>query len=135
MRRVGMAVAVTAALAGVTMAQGGFRFSEDLVIRRADVAHEWPFAVDEGELNCIALDKQRFVFFAEILTPEQQGGFGNMTLPRRVVVSANPMALLASIEDKALYAPFDGLETLIKRLAPFERMGWELCDKAEGKGN
>jgi hypothetical protein len=135
MLRGGMVAVAMLAAAAPAGAQGGFRFSEDLVIRKGETAHEWPFAVDEGELTCVAMDGQRFVFFAEILTPEQQGGFGNMVLPRRVVVSANPMALLASLEDKALYAPFDGLETLIQRLAPFERMGWELCDKAEGKGN
>jgi hypothetical protein len=134
MRRPAFAVAAMIAAAGPAMAEGGFRFSEDLVIRRHETAHEWPFSVDEGELNCIAVDGQKFVFFAEMLAPEKQGGFGSMVLPRRVVVSANPVALLASLEDRALYAPYEGLETLIKRLAPFERMGRALCDKAEGKG-
>ena len=53
-----------------------------------------------------------------------------MTLPRMVVVSANPLALLASFEDRALYLPFDTLETLVGRLAPFEEMGLALCDEA-----
>lgn len=133
MRPAAFFLAALVALAAPALAQA-IRFSEDVVIRKGEAAHEWPFSVDEGELNCIAMDGQRFVFFAEILTPEQMGTFGNMRLPRRVVVSANPLALLVSLEDKALYAPFDGLETLIRRLAPFERMGWALCDTAEGKG-
>lgn len=98
------------------------------VIRRADSQFEWPFSVDQGELTCVAYGGQKHVFFAEILTDEQMGEFGNMTLPRMVVVSANPLAYLASIEDRELYAPFDSIETLIVRLAPFEKMGWALCD-------
>ena len=102
----------------------------EIVIRKGETADEWPFAIDEGELGCVQIGEQRGVFFSEILTPEQMGTFGNMKLPRMVVVTANPMAFLATVDNKELYAPFDSLETLIKRLAPFERMGWELCDKA-----
>jgi len=102
-----------------------------MVIRQADAEHEWPFSIDAGELTCVQLGRPRYVFFAEILTEEEQGTIGNMTLPRRVVVSTNPLAFLATIEDRELYAPFDSLEVLIRRLAPYERMGLELCDKAK----
>lgn len=103
----------------------------EVVIRKGETEHEWPFAVDAGELGCVQLGEQRSVFFSEILTPEEQGTFGNMKLPRMVVVTANPMAFLVTVEDRELYAPFDSLETLIKRLAPFETMGLALCDKAK----
>ncbi len=100
------------------------------VIAKGDSPHEWPFSIDEGRLSCVSFDKQRHVFFSEILTDEQMGEFGNMTQPRMVVVTANPMAFLATVEHRELYAPWDSLETLIKRLAPYERIGWELCDGA-----
>jgi len=103
----------------------------EIVIRKAGSQHEWPFSIEEGELTCVRVGAQRAVFFSEILTPEEMGGFGNMTLPRMVVVTANPLAYMVSFEDRELYAPYDTLETLITRLAPFERMGWALCDAAE----
>lgn len=99
-------------------------------ISRATSAHEWPFSVDAGTLTCIALAGRETVFFAEPWREDVPQEFGNMTLPRMVVVSANPLALLASFEDRALYLPFDTLETLVGRLAPFEEMGLALCDEA-----
>jgi len=102
----------------------------EIVIRKGETEHEWPFSIGEGHLTCIEMQGQRYVFFAEILTAEEMGTFGNMRLPRSVVVTANPMAYFATIEDSELYASWDSLETLIKRLAPYERMGWELCEKA-----
>ena len=105
------------------------------VIAKGDSPHEWPFSIDEGRLSCIPFETQRHVFFSEILTDEEMGEFGNMTLPRMVVVTANPMAFLATVDDRELYAPWDTLETLIKRLAPYERMGWELCDGAAAPRN
>ena len=56
-----------------------------------------------------------------------------MVLPRSVVVSTNPIALFASYEDRALYAPYATLEELLRRLAPFEAMGQKLCLDAEDK--
>jgi len=100
----------------------------EIVIRKADTQHEWAFSIDEGTLTCVPLGADRFVFFGEILTPEEMGEIGNMKLPRSVAVTTNPIALLATIEDKELYAPWDSLETLVKRLAPFEAMGAKLCD-------
>lgn len=105
----------------------------EIVIRRAEIEHEWAFSIDEGTLTCVQMGADRFVFFGEILTDEEMGEIGNMTLPRSVVVTTNPMALLASIEDKALYAPWDSLETLLRRLQPFESMGRKLCDQPPQK--
>ena len=101
----------------------------EIVIRKAETEYEWAFSIDEGTLTCVQLGAGRFVFFGEILTDEEMGEIGNMTLPRSVVVSVNPLDFLATIENRELYAPFDSLETLIKRLAPFHDMGRALCDQ------
>lgn len=100
----------------------------EMEIDRATSAHEWPFSVDRGTLTCVAIQGQRVVIFAEPWREDVRQEFGNMTPPRSVIVSANPIALFASYEDRALYLPYDGLETLIRRLAPFEAMGVKLCD-------
>ncbi len=103
----------------------------EIVIRKGETGHDWPFSIDKGELTCLEYQGQRYVFFAEILTDDEMGMFGAMTLPRSVVVSSNPLALFASFEDRALYAPWDSLETLVTRLAPYERMGRALCDDTD----
>jgi hypothetical protein len=100
----------------------------EIVIRKAETEHEWAFSIEEGTLTCVQVGADRFVFFGEILTSEEMGEIGNMKLPRSVVVTTNPVALLATIEDKELYAPWDSLETLVKRLAPFEATGMKLCE-------
>lgn len=100
----------------------------EIVIRKAETQHEWAFSIDEGMLTCVPLGGKRFVFFGEILTPEEMGQMGNMKLPRSVMVTTNPLELLAGIEDRELYAPWDSLETLVMRLAPFREMGEKLCD-------
>ena len=102
----------------------------EIPLVRGDTGHEWPFSVEEGRLACVNYSGQKVVIFSENWRTDVPQEFGNMTLPRSVIVSANPISLFASIEDRALYAPYDSLATLIKRLAPYERMGWELCDKA-----
>lgn len=98
-----------------------------IVISKAEAKHEWPFSLDEGELTCVKMGQPEYVFFSEILTPEEMGEIGSMKLPRSVVVTANPLAFLATMDNRELYAPFDTLETLIKRLAPYEVMGRALC--------
>jgi hypothetical protein len=104
---------------------------DEVAISRADAAEEWPFSVDEGTLTCITYEGQRMVIFAEPWRDDVPQEFGNMTLPRSVLVSTNPFALLASLEDRALYAPFDSIETLIARLAPWETIGAAICDTPE----
>jgi hypothetical protein len=98
-------------------------------ISKADSEYEWPFSVDRGELTCVAMGSQKVVIFFEPWRTDVPQEFGNMTPPRSVIVSTNPLALFATLEDRALYAPFDNLEALIKRLAPFETMGLALCAK------
>lgn len=102
----------------------------ELAIDARGTIGEWPFAVEQGTLTCVEVNGQKVVLFSEPW-PEDAGGFGNMKLPRNVIVSVNPFALLASIEDRALYRPFDSLETLIRRLAPYEAKGRELCEGQE----
>lgn len=131
------AFAVVAA-APFMLVTGAAAATDDIMRRmplsRTDTAHEWPFSVDAGELACIVFAGRRTVLFSEVLSDEEMGEIGNMKLPRSVVVTINPFELLATIEDRELYAPYDSLETLIKRLAPFVTMGLEICpgqDKPE----
>lgn len=108
-----------------------FAFPE-MEIGRGDTDHEWPFAVERGRLACVAVHGQETVLFSEPWRTDVPQVPGNMTLPRSVVVSTNPFALMASLEDRALYLPFDSLETLILRLAPFETIGRKLCAQEAG---
>lgn len=121
----GLTVPVAAVLAGAGASASAF---PEMEIARGDVEHEWPFSVDAGTLTCVEIGTQRTVLFSEPWRTDVPQEIGNMTPPRSVIVSANPIAILASLEDKDLYLPFDGLETLIVRLAPFEAIGSKLCD-------
>ena len=100
----------------------------EMAIHASDSTHDWPFSVETGTLTCVEMSGQKVVIFSEPWRDDVPQEYGNMTLPRSVIVSTNPFALLASIEDRALYRPFDSVETLIVRLAPFEKMGRALCD-------
>ena len=66
------------------------------------------------------MGNQRFVFFSEKPATDNLAGIVNR---RTVVVSTNPLTYFASFDDRALYLPFRDLETLIKRLAPYETIG------------
>ena len=101
--------------------------SDELLVSKASAVTEWPFTVDEGNLRCIDYQGHRSVFFSDIVAIGERDEDGSIKLPRVVVVSSNPLALLLTVADSELYVPFDTLETLVKRLAPFEAMGLELC--------
>jgi hypothetical protein len=103
-------------------------------ISKATSRHEWPFSVEAGRLICVAYAGQYHVFFAEPDPARTSVPFQTTVLPRKVVVSTNPFALMVSLEDRALYAPFESLEQLIRRLAPFEMMGKQLCMDMEKSG-
>lgn len=107
----------------------------EMEIDRSTIADEWPFTVDRGTLTCVAVTTPDVVIFAEPWREDVPQEFGNMTLPRSVVVSTNPMAILASFEDRELYLPFDTLETLVVRLAPYERLGLSLCRNEQQNQN
>mgnify|MGYP007011837944 FL=1 len=104
----------------------------EMEIGRDDTDHEWPFSVERGTLVCVSMQGQETVLFSEPWREDVPQELGNMTLPRSVIVSTNPFALFASLEDRALYLPFDSLETLIRRLAPFETLGRRLCRQEAG---
>jgi len=126
----------TMAVAAPTMFFGGPVFAEipsfipEVEIARATVEHEWPFTVERGDLACLEISNQRFVFFSEKPKSEE---LADIVERRTVIVSTNPLSLFVSYEDRALYAPFKDMETLIKRLAPYEAMGTKLCDDAKAK--
>lgn len=119
--------AATPVLAAEPVPKHAFDFPE-IEIAKATSPHEWPFSVEKGDLTCVQLGQVRGVIFSEPWRTDVPQEFGNMTLPRSVIVSANPLAIFASYEDRSLYAPYDSLETLIRRLAPFEAMGTRLCE-------
>jgi hypothetical protein len=125
----GMATALAAPAGWVNVDSQYGGILPEMAIRASDSTHDWPFSVEAGTLTCVEIDRQKVVLFSEPWREDVPQEYGNMTLPRSVVVSTNPFALLASIEDRALYLPFDSVETLIGRLAPFEEMGRALCDR------
>jgi len=118
--------ALTAALLS-TMPAAAQDILPRMEISRDTTPYEWAFAVDGGELACVAMGGQYHVFFSEPWPARISIPGFPMTLPRSVAVTTNPIALLASYEDRDLYAPFASLEELIRRLAPFEVMGKRLC--------
>lgn len=122
------AAVLASLLASPTALASGF---PEIEISRASIPHEWPFAVEAGKLACVQFGDQRVVLFSEPWRTDVPQEFGNMTLPRSVIVSANPFAIFASGEDRTLYAPFDSLETLIRRLGPIEAMGTLLCENGK----
>lgn len=130
MRAGAAALAVTLPLAADAMAAVPTGYPE-IELSRSGTPHEWPFSVDAGRLACVPLGGRRVVIFSEPWREDVPQEFGDMTLPRSVIVSTNLFALLASIEDRDLYLPFDRIETLLARLAPFEAMGIKLCEEAD----
>lgn len=102
--------------------------SDQLHLAKASMPGEWPFTVEEGLLRCTDRQGHRSVFFAELRSLDEIREAGPARLPRYVVVSSNPFALVTTVGDSDLYLPFDTLETLIKRLAPLEATGLKLCD-------
>lgn len=106
-----------------------------MVISKAEAVHEWPFSVDTGELACLRFTDRTFVFFTEGLPPESTEDLQNYAARRMVIVTANPFELLSSVENRDLYLSFDSLETLIRRLGPYEAMGRKPCDAAAKNEN
>ncbi|HHZ08023.1 MAG TPA: hypothetical protein GX405_04495 [Rhizobiales bacterium] len=95
----------------------------EIVIRKDETPHERPFPVDEGTRAGAEYGGRQTVIFSEPWRTVVPQEFADMTQPCSVIVSADPFALLASHEDRDVHLPFDGIETLTRRLAPFETMG------------
>ncbi|WP_421864882.1 hypothetical protein [Parvibaculum sp.] len=104
-----------------------------ITISKADAVHEWPFSVDTGELACMRFTGRVFVFFTEGPSPENTDDLQGYVGRRMVIVTANPFELFSSMDNRDLYAPFDSLETLIKRLGPYEAMGRKPCAAAQNE--
>lgn len=113
-------------LAGQAIAASSF---PDMDISRDGAQHEWPFTVDEGTLTCVDVGR-RYIFFREPWLDLERDEDGNLIVPRSVMVSTDPFALMATVENRSLYLPFPDLETLLRRLEPFYKMGRILCDEA-----
>ncbi len=104
--------------------QGDYRFQ---VIARADDEDGWPFGPDEGYLACIFSFGVRTVLFA---IPQD----GRDDLPMRtIVVSTNAVELVISLVTRPdMLAKLDDMEELVRRMAPFDRLGKRLCDQPRG---
>jgi hypothetical protein len=107
--------------------EGDFRLQ---YLSRTDNERGWPFSVDDGYLMCVWVMGIRAVYFVEDLPDRDlDGGITG----RVVVVSADPLDLaFTNIGSLDLFAPFDSIEQLIVRVAPFERLGERLCDQPRG---
>lgn len=100
-------------------------------ISRSDNETEWPFSVASGMLACVWSGGRKVVSFIE--TPDDPDDEHDAPSGRHVIVSANPFELtFLNISSRELFLPADTVETLIKRVAPFEALGQRLCDQPQG---
>lgn len=100
-------------------------------ISRSGNEAEWPFSVASGLLACVWSGGRMVVSFIE--TPDDPDDEHDAPPGRHVVVSANPFELtFLNISSRDLFLPADTVETLIKRVAPFEALGQRLCDQPQG---
>jgi hypothetical protein len=100
-------------------------------ISRSDNEAEWPFSVASGLLACVWSGGRRVVSFIE--QPEDPDDEHDAAPGRHVIVSANPFELtFLNISSRDLFLPADTVETLVKRVAPFEALGRRLCDQPQG---
>lgn len=125
-----MALAAPFVLSGE---KGMFHLPDASEVRLQDInraAHEgdWPFSVSSGYLGCVWSAGRKTVSFVE--KPSASDAAPD---PRIVVVTTDPFQLtLLNIANRDLFAPADSVETLIKRVAPFETLGEKLCDQPQG---
>ncbi len=100
-------------------------------ISRSDNETEWPFSVASGLLACVWSGGRKVVSFIE--TTDDPDDEHEAPPGRHVVVSANPFELtFLNISSRDLFLPADTVETLIRRVAPFEALGQRLCDQPQG---
>ncbi|MCX8573017.1 hypothetical protein NDO48_28675 [Aminobacter sp. MET-1] len=100
-------------------------------ISRSDNETEWPFSVASGLLACVWSGGRKVVSFIE--TTDDPDDEHEAPPGRHVIVSANPFELtFLNISSRDLFLPADTVETLIRRVAPFEALGQRLCDQPQG---
>lgn len=130
------ALAATIALAApfvLTGERGLFHLPDASEVRLQDIsraAHEddWPFSVSSGYLGCVWSAGHKTVSFVEKSSADDAAAD-----PRVVIVTTDPFQLtLLNMANRDLFAPADSVETLIKRVAPFETLGEKLCDQPQG---
>lgn len=92
---------------------------------------EWPFSVERGTLACGWAAGQKIALFIE--AAEEDRFDGRMEHPRRLILSVNPFDLaVQNLGFRDLFAPFDSLEQLIRRVAPYVTTARRLCDQPSG---
>lgn len=104
------------------------------VIRKQDREATWPFAAETGYLTCVYALGQKIVGFTPgVEALEFDGDDKTDDDPPLMFLSTNPVDLLvARMTQGALLAPMDGLEEMVRRIAPFVEMGKALCDQPQG---
>ena len=126
-----MAVAAPFVLTGE---KGMFHLPQASEVRLQEinrVAHEddWPFSVPSGFLACVWSGGRKTVSFVE---KREHDGDDTPAL-RTVIISTDPFQVtLLNMANRDLFQPMDSVETLIKRVAPFEALGQRLCDQPHG---
>lgn len=96
-------------------------------IAKADDEGGWPFGPEDGYLACIFAFGAPTVLFA---VPRD----GRDDLPMRTIpVSTNAVDLVITLVTQPdMLAKLDEMEELVRRMAPFDRLGKRLCDQPPG---
>ena len=99
---------------------GDFRFQK---IQRAAGEAEWPFVATGGMLGCTKVFGNRTVYFI----PDETD------MSRAFNLDMNVFAMsIVNLGMNDILAPYDNVEQLVHRIAPFVTMGQRLCDQAPG---
>jgi hypothetical protein len=122
---------------GAPLDAGLFPQPEDFrlqVITRQAGEKEWPFAVDKGTLTCVFSLGFRIVIFIPnpVTEPDDEFLTQAEANPNVLIVTTDPLQLMAQWEQERLYAPGMKIEEKIKRLGPYVTLGKRLCDQPKG---
>ena len=102
-------------------------------IEREERETEWPFSVERGTLACGWAGGQKIALFIEEEPDDGDSPGGGTSQPRRLLLSVNPFDLaVQNIGFRDLFAPFDSIEELIRRVAPYVTTARRLCDQPPG---
>jgi hypothetical protein len=132
----GLAVAVLATIQpssdrGLSLVAAEDEFRAQ-AISKLGVEADWPFAVNSGYLLCTFVGGDRIVFFFEDLptTPDlKNSGNGQ----RGILITLDPAEInLAALGSDSLFAQTASLKELLRRIAPYEKLGESLCDQPPG---
>jgi hypothetical protein len=93
----------------------------------------WPFTVERGTLACGWAGGQKIALFIEAAADDEDAIDGAPARPRRLVLTVNPFDLaVQNIGFRDLFTPFDSLEELVVRVAPYVTTARRLCDQPPG---